>query len=84
LTAAGDAIMAIDEEPCHSLPTLEVAARLRGRVGSRVIVTMSLSLNYLSVLHSRPLVPACTQQPSTIVEEKILSKRISLLHLMLK
>jgi|LauGreDrversion4_2_1035121.scaffolds.fasta_scaffold1262170_1 hypothetical protein len=56
--------MAIDEEPCHSLPTLEVAARLRGRVGSRVIVTMSLSLKCLSVLHSGPLVPACTQQPN--------------------
>ena len=66
LTAAGDTIMAIDEEPCHSLPTQEVAARLRGPVASRVVVTMSLSLHCLSVprLHYRPLIPACTQQPS--------------------
>ena len=40
--AAGDAIMAIDDEPCHSMSTQEVAARLRGPVASRVNVTMYL------------------------------------------
>ena len=34
--------MAVDDEPCHSMSTQEVAARLRGPVASRANVTMYL------------------------------------------
>ena len=37
---AGDAIMAIDDTPCHSISTQEVARRLRGPLASRVKLTL--------------------------------------------
>lgn len=37
---AGDAVLAIDGEPIHGLPLLEVLSKVRGRVGSRISVTI--------------------------------------------
>ena len=52
--------MAVDDEPCHSMSTQEVAARLRGPVASRVNVTMYL----IAIASSFPLPLSVFREPT--------------------